>query len=353
MRPVPDYPEADRRGPTYAPAIYKAEHSDTAFRTDAALDFLDARAAEPWCLHLVYLRPHPPFVAPEPYNKLYHPDEVPGFTRAANAAEEGAQHPYLAWHLSRERKAQELSDPHLRQLRATYYGLITEVDHHVGRLIAWLKRNGQYDETLIVFTCDHGEMLGDHWYLGKEGYFDQAFHIPLIARMPPSDREGARQSARGRVVDAFTESVDLMPTILEAVGRPVPVQCDGASLMPWLIGETPADWRHEVHWEFDFRDVVDAAPERALGIRLDQCCLNVIRDHKAKYIHFAGLPPLFFDLERDPDELVNRANDPSEARRMLDYAQKLLTWRMVNDERTLSGIMLTDKGAIERPPARR
>lgn len=347
MRQVADYPEAERRGPTYAPAIYKAEHSDTAFATDSALDFMDAQEDRPWCLHMVYLRPHPPFVAPEPYNKLYHPDEVPGFRRAASAEDEGKQHPFLAWHLSRERKAQLLSEPHLRQLRATYYGLITEVDHHVGRLINWLKRTGRYDETLIVFSCDHGEMLGDHWYLGKEGYFDQAFHIPLIARLPGAD------GARGRVVEAFTEGIDLMPTLLDLVNRPIPLQCDGRSLATWLRGETPTDWRQAVHWEFDFRDVVGGAPEAALGLRLDQCNLNVIRDHRGKYVHFAGLPPLFFDLENDPDELTDRSGDPALAPRLLDYAQKMLSWRMANDERTLTGYHLTERGAVERPRDRR
>ncbi|HEX2116195.1 MAG TPA: alkaline phosphatase family protein [Alphaproteobacteria bacterium] len=340
-RPAAGYPDADARGPTYAPALYKAEHSDTAFTTDAALDYIAAHHDEPWCLHLVYLRPHPPFIAPEPYNKMYHPDAAPGFRRAATADEEAAQHPYLAWHLSRERKAAMMPDAHLRQLRATYYGLISEVDDQIGRVIAYLKETGQYEDTLIVFSCDHAEMLGDHWYLGKEGYFDQAFHIPLIVRAPGG--------TRGRVVNSFTEAVDLMPTILDLAGRAIPVQCDGASLAPWLRGETPRRWREEVHWEFDFRDVVGGAPERALGLRLDECCLNVIRDNRYKYVHFAALPPLLFDLENDPDELRNLAGDPRYAKTMLHYAQKMLSWRMVNDERTLSGFHLGASGPTERP----
>jgi arylsulfatase A-like enzyme len=344
-QPRPGYPDAEARGPTYAPAVYKAEHSDTAFTTDIALDYIAARKDEPWCLHLVYLRPHPPFIAPEPYNTLYHPDAVPDFRRAATVEEEGRQHPYLAWHLSRERKAAMMTEPHLRQLRATYYGLIREVDDQIARVIAYLKQTGQYDDTLIVFSCDHAEMLGDHWYLGKEGYFDQAFHIPLIVRAPGG--------THGRVVEHFTEAVDLMPTILDVAGRAIPAQCDGASLAPWLRGETPQRWREEVHWEFDFRDVVGGAPERSLGIRLDECCLNVIRDGRYKYVHFAALPPLLFDLDSDPDELRNLANDPAHAATMLRYAQKMLSWRMVNDERTLTGFHLNASGPTERPRERR
>jgi arylsulfatase A-like enzyme len=177
----------------------------------------------------------------------------------------------------------------------------------------------------------------------KEGYFEQAFHIPLIVRVPGAG------FARGLVVDAFTEAVDLMPTILDLAGRHIPVQCDGASLMPFLRGSVPEHWRSEAHWEFDFRDVPGGAPEQALGLRLDECCLNVIRDGDYKYVHFAALPPLLFDLRKDPDELHNLADDARHAPVMLRYAQKLLSWRMANDERTLTGVLLTRDGAIARP----
>ena len=95
------------------------------------------------------------------------------------------------------------------------------------------------------------------------------------------------------------------------------------------------------------------APEPALGLRLDECCLGVIRDARYKYVHFAGLPPLFFDLAEDPHELRNRAGDPAYAARVLDYAQKMLSWRMRHDERTLTGLHLCAQGVVERPRERR
>lgn len=346
-RPVENYPGAEERGPTYAPPRYKAEHSDTAFVTDCAIEYIEAQRDRPWFLHCGYLRPHPPFIAPEPYNRMYEPSDVPPFRRAPTIEAEKQQHPYLAWHLGWSGYAAAMPEHHLRQLRATYWGLMSEVDAQVGRLVDFLKRTGRYDDTLIVFSCDHGEMLGDHWYLEKEVYFDQAFHIPLIVRAPGAG------FARGATVDQFTESVDLMPTVLDLAGREIPVQCDGTSLVPFLRGETPRRWRSEVHWEFDFRDVPGEAPERALGIRLDECCLNVIRDRQYKYVHFAALPPLLFDVQRDPDELHDLSGDPRYAPVMLRYAQKLLSWRMANDERTLTGIELTAKGAITRPADRR
>ena len=343
-RPVENYPDAGNRGPTYAPPRYKAEHSDTAYVTDLAIEYIEQQRDRPWFLHCGYLRPHPPFIAPEPYNGMYDPDSGPAFRRAPSIAEEKRQHPYLGWHLGRAGFIADMPEPHLRQLRATYWGLISEVDAQIGRLVAFLKQTGQYETTLIVFSCDHGEMLGDHWLLEKEGYFDQAFHIPLIVRVPGNG------FARANAVDSFTEAVDLMPTILDRCSRPVPVQCDGASLVPFLRGTAPRRWRSEAHWEFDFRDVPGGAPEQALGLRLDECSLNVIRDRDYKYVHFAALPPLLFDLRKDPDELCNLADDSAHASVMLRYAQKLLSWRMTNDERTLTGINLTAGGAMARPP---
>ena len=106
---------------------------------------------------------------------------------------------------------------------------MSEVDHHVGRIIDYLKGSGHYDHTLIIFTSDHAGHLGDHHLQGKSGYFDEAFHIPLIIRDPYAAAKGAR----GGAIDAFTENVDIMPTILDWIGREVPAQCDGATLMPF------------------------------------------------------------------------------------------------------------------------
>ena len=99
-------------------------------------------------------------------------------------------------------------------MRTAYYGMISEVDDHLGRVIGYLKETGQYDHTLIVFTCDHGEQLGDHHLLGKIGYCDESFRIPLVIRDPSP----AAASSRGRIVDQFTETIDVMPTILAWVG---------------------------------------------------------------------------------------------------------------------------------------
>lgn len=334
----------------FGPATYPAGDSDTAFLTDRVLDWLDGRAGEPWFAHVSYIRPHPPWIAPAPWHAAVDPSGTPPPVRAADWRAESAVHPWLAWRLStfptgswvegRDIDPRSMPDAELARLRATYYGLIGEVDHHVGRLLAWLDASGQAEDTLVVFTADHGELLGDHWMFGKEGWFDPCFHVPLIVRRPGG--------VAGRVVDAFTEHVDIMPTILDWLGVPIPRQCDGRSLGEWLAGRTPDGWRRHAHFAFDFRDVPNAAPERALGLRPEQCTLTALRGERWKYVHFTGLPALFYDLENDPGELRDLAGDPDYAPLMLEHARDLLSWRLENDERTLTNVWLGENGMVVR-----
>ena len=99
-----------------------------------------------------------------------------------------------------------------------------------------------------------------------------------------------------------------------------------------------------MHYEFDFRNLHYSAPESALGVPMDKCALAVVQDEHYKYVHFAALPPLFFDLKNDPDQFVNRAADPAYAARMGDYAARMLNWRLGFAERTLTGYRATPDG---------
>jgi arylsulfatase A-like enzyme len=296
-------------------------------------------------------------IAPEPYNAMYDPAQVPMVHRRPTPEEESAQHPFLKMKIAalaaakgvdehNPNNAVHMPELELRQMRATYYGMISQVDDEIGRLIAHLKQTGEYNETLIIITCDHGEMGGDHYCWGKETYFDQSFHIPLIIRDP---RRGADRN-RGRQVAHFTESVDILPTILEWVGRSIPDQCDGRSLLPFIEGATPPNWRSEAHYELDFRTSPNASsidPEAALGITSDECYLTCVRDENYKYVHFVSLPPLLFDLKADPYEMTNLANDPAHRDVLLRYAQKMLSWRMRYADRTLTNLHLSPQGVID------
>jgi arylsulfatase A-like enzyme len=328
---------------------YDRAYSQTRFLTERFTEWADARKGG-WFAHISFLRPHPPFLAPAPYDTMFDPTSVPAPVRAGSRAEEGAQHPLLGVMIDHPFLKSPDDEQEQRELQATYYGMLAEVDDHIGMLLDWLDASGQADRTLVIFTSDHGENLGDHYMLHKLGWFDESYHVPLIVR-------GPGVSDAGHVVAAFTEHVDVLPTICEALGADVPLQCDGRALTPWLRGETPDEWRQETHFEFDFRDPDSPLIEEVFGITLEECALAVLRDDHGKYVQFSGypaLPSIFFDIDADPAQIRNVAAEPAYAVRVLEYAQRMLAWRMSHNERTLTGMKLTmHAGLVERNAPRR
>lgn len=354
-RQFDDANNEDKRGVGHLPAPYAAEHTETAFLNEKVMQYIEGQGDEPWFIHLSWLRPHPPFMVPEPFHGMYKPEQVEAPIRHASMAQEKALHPFLAYAIDEKLAATpnhgeallpSISDEDLAQLKITYYAMMSEVDAQMGRLLDFLTDRNLLDSTLIVFCSDHGEQLGDHYLISKLGFFDQSYHIPLIIRAPGSQWD----ASRGAQVPEFSENIDLMPTILDLLGAVPPAQCDGHSLRPFLEAKSDFAWRTCVHWEFDFRDVVAGKPEQHFGLSLDECCLAVIRDHDYKYVHFNQLPALLFDLRADPGELNNLAQDPEYAGVMLRYAQKMLNWRMRNDDRTLTGWLYHSQGPTQRQP---
>jgi arylsulfatase A-like enzyme len=332
-----DHAEADGRGPTWAPVRYASEHTEAAFLVERFVDWHGRQdPTAPWFAHVTFLRPHPPYVAPAPWHDLVDPADVPLPVRHDELDAEGAQHPMVAGALFVDQVRAPADEGHVRQLRATYWGMLAEVDEKLGWLLDHLDRSGDADDTLVVLTADHGEQLADHWLIEKLGYFEGSYHIPLVVAGPGV--------VAGRVVDEFTENVDLMPTILTALGAEVPSQCDGLALQPFLEGGLPERWRDAAHWEWDYRDPQVA---ELLGLDLRGANLAVLRDRHGKYVHFAGLPPVFYDLDEDPGELRNVADDPAYRDRVLDYAQRLLTWRLSTDDDTLARLLVTGDGVVE------
>lgn len=336
--------------PNDSPARFSSEETPTAYLTDEFVRWLGEPRERPFFAHLSWLRPHPPFIAAAPYHAMFRSEDGPGFTRAASLADEAAQHPYLDYWFGLQKKshyrhgaegpATDWTEADAHRLRQTYWGLVAEVDDQIGRLIGALKAAGVWDNTLIVLTTDHGEMMGDHHLFGKGGYFEQSYHVPLIVRDP------RKAAAHGSTVDRFTEAVDIMPTILDAIGAPLPPQLDGQALTPFLDGRTPSRWRDAAHWEFDFREVATGRAQEQLGLPLHACNLAVLRGERYKYVHFGGLPPLLFDLAEDPGELRNLADDTGHRDIRLTCAEELLAWRARHLDRTLTHIELTGRGPV-------
>jgi arylsulfatase A-like enzyme len=327
------------------PAFYEAEDSDTAFLTDCALRDLAVRE-QGWFAHITFIRPHPPLVAPAPYNRMYDPASLP---QPANTQ---STHPFLE--AVRDTKTArscvqglpDLKDDDLTvaKLRSVYLGLATEVDHHIGRLVGFLKESGQYDDTLLIVTADHGEMLGDHGTWGKTSYFDAAFHTPLIIRDP-------RHTAQhGASIDLPTESIDVMPTILDWIGLTSPDTVDGHSLCPILAGLKPDDWRALTFSELDFGDPLSPNVfQRHLGLDANQANLAILRSDSHNLVHFnGGLPPILFDRQ-DEGELRDLSQEAQSAPILLALTQTMLDHRMSNPGGRFAHTLITESGPRSVP----
>jgi len=337
-------------GPTAHPNRVPAPLSDTAWAGEHAIEFLrSTRPNRPWLLHLGFYRPHPPFAAPAPWHEAVPMQCLTPALRGP-IEDEAAQHPAMRHFLSTQKRSAffegadglitPLSDQDIALTRRAYYGLLAEVDHWIGQVLAELKRSGQWDNTLVIFTSDHAEQLGDHHLLGKLGWFDQSYHLPLIIRAP--------DGVTGRTVDAMTEAVDLMPTILDSLGLPVPESCDGVSLAPWLGGATPDPWRDAVHFEFDLKGGWPRAAAPPLGLPFDASGLCTMRTRDWKYVHFGALPPALYDLRNDPGEMRNVAADPAHAGLLTTAMGRMLDWRMRHTDRTLTRFCATPDGLRDR-----
>jgi len=311
------------------PAFYKSEDSDTAFLADRFLEEMAIRTEENWFAHLTFIRPHPPFVAPEPYNKMYDPKALP------KPSPTGDTHLFatLAGQLQPISKfvkgCGDITEGNTQTLRALYLGLATEVDHHIGRIVQFLKDSGQYDDTILIITADHGEMLGDRGLWAKQHAFDPSFHISLIIRDPD------QPSQHGRRVHHLTESIDVAPTLLELIGLPKPPTMNGVSLTPFLSGDIPQDWREFAHMELDFTEV-GARNLEMVGLKVKQANLAILRSANFKLVHFAHyFEPMLFDLANDPLEQKNLAGEPAFSDVMQDMTRALLSLRMEHMDRSL------------------
>ncbi len=313
-----------------------AEHSLAAFLTDRAVEWI-GRQDGPWFAHLSYWRPHPPYAAAGHWSSAYSPEAV-GLPISPAAK----RHPLHEGSLRLPAAAAPTDEAALRTMRAQYFGMISEVDDQLGRLWDFLVRTGQFDDTVIVVTSDHGEMLGDHGLKEKLGYWEQSYHVLGIVRDP------RRPAGHGAVVEALTENVDLLPTICDAIGIDVPAQCDGYPLTPFLERAPPPRWRHAVHWEYDWRGLAIATTphdwpwDRALERRN----LTVHREEDLAYVQFGDGSWLCFDLALDPTWRTE-VDDPA---RVLPLAQAMLTWRSEHAERTLADLVLGPDGGGRWPP---
>lgn len=268
---------------------------------DRAVDFLERRdPTRPFFLKVSFFHPHTPCTPPACYWDLYMNMDLPSPHVGEWARDCGA--PSRGMDVTSQRV--RLDANVMKQYMAGYFGAITHIDHQIGRLLRIIPEN-----TIVVFCADHGEMMGDHCWMRKGQPYEGSARIPFLMKFPRS-----MDVPQGRVMDEPVELMDIMPTLLDAVGIPVPGTVDGSSVLP-LVQDGTA-WRQYVHGE-----VCHACPDRDRK----STGMQYLTDGKRKYIWFpAWALEQFFDLEQDPNELVNLADDPARADAVALWRERLV-----------------------------
>jgi arylsulfatase A-like enzyme len=304
------------------------------FMTDHVVDWLRKQDSS-WFCHVSYWRPHPPFAAAGKWSREYDPAEVPLPVAAPDRPVP------FSGRLSAE--AAPSDEAGIRNLRAQYYGMISDVDSQLGRVFDELVSLGIYEDTFVLVTSDHGEQLGDQGTVGKGGLFEASYNVVGIVRDP------RHPETYGRVVDRFTENVDFLPTICDAMGVEVPAQCDGMPLTAFLAGKEPDWWRTEAHWEYDWRwEYIPFGPHTwPWDRRLESKHLSVLRSADYACVQFDTGEWRCFDLRADPHWRV----EVDDASIVLERAQSMLTWRSQLADRTLSDMLLINGGMGRVPEA--
>ena len=302
------------------PARVAEEDSETPYMTRRAMEFLaedDGKA--PWLLHLSYIKPHWPYVAPAPYNDMYTADDVVAATRAEDELVD--TNPLMKLFMTRVAGKTFGRDVARETVIPVYMGLISQIDDQLGILFDFMEKRGLLDDTMIVFTSDHGDYLGDHWMGDKDYFHAPSVRIPLIIADPGEEAD----ATRGTVDPSLVEAIDLLPTFVEHQGGEVARNIlDGRSLMPKIRGED-VEWRCYAVSEYDYSCQV-FRPETG-RMPLD-CRTYMVATERWKYVHAPGYPPVLFDLENDPDELVDlgRSSEHEGIRRMM--AGHLADWAL-------------------------
>jgi choline-sulfatase len=301
IKPFPD----DPLGGDLGKLTYPKEDSQTYWITDRALDFLHRRdQARPFFLFVSYLDPHSPSHLCEPYWQMFDPESVPlpptfkqDPTKAAQTA--GNRH--------------EVNDPQIvKAMTAAYFAKVTMVDDNIGRLLGRLRELNLDQNTLIVFTADHGNMLGDlnRWFKGA--MYEGSTRIPLLMKAAAASPFAATFN-RGAVVSNIVENIDVMPTLCELAGVPLPAQGIQGRSLTTLVAGKDAGWKDRAF-----------AERGSAMVRTPQ--YKFIKNERKNARHGGGEPELY-DLAQDPLETKNLATDPAYAAVLKELAAQVDAWQ--------------------------
>lgn len=282
------------------PWPYEEMTHPTNWVTSQSIDFLRSRdRSKPFFLMASYLRPHPPLDAPKVYFDLYNSMDLT--LPALGDWEDDEELKRLGRIFDSYTGPEDLEL--LRQMQVGYYACITHLDHQIGRLIQALIDDGCYEDSVILFTSDHGEELGDHHLFRKSMPYEGSCHIPMLISVP----EPYGNNCKGQVSHSVVELRDIVPTLLEIAGAPVPKCVDGRSLWPLVMEPQMRirEWLHGEHTYFDKSN-------------------HWIVTESDKYIWFSQTGrEQYFDLTIDPKECHDRIHDRDYDER-IGYLRQLL-----------------------------
>ena len=295
-----------------------AEHWTSTYLADSVVRFIRSRRT-PFVLYVSLHDPHPPYTSP--MDGLYDPDDLrvgPAFLREPQAAPVVARR-VAALNADRTVGGFDLgTEAGWRGLRANYYGNVTFMDGQVGRMLDALEREGIADDTIVVFTSEHGDMLGDHRLFAKRHMYEPSARVPLFVRVPWLGRPGT--SVPGNV-----SHIDLVPTLLELLGQPIPGHLQGRSRVPVLSGEETLDLNDVVvqqgsdeRVEPGTEDIwlLDSVKWRSI-VTAERWKLNLSPTDSGQ----------LFDLGADPHELHNLIGLPEHRDRAHEMATRLRAWQ--------------------------
>ncbi len=298
--------------------------------SDRAIEFLDQEREhdEPFFLWVNFYDPHHPFVAPKEYLDRYDPSQMPEPLGAAGELEvkppiqrEASQESYAG----HARGFAEYSAEEIREVIAAYYAMVSLIDDEVARILDALEQSGAAGDTIVVFTSDHGEMLGDHQLMLKGPMlYEGAVKVPLIVRWPGNLPAGARRND-------LVQWIDLTATFLDVAGIDPAPNVQGKSLLPLARGDTGAVGRDWAICEY-----------RNSGHAYDPPVhLTMLRSGRHKLVVQHGPPTSgrlrageFYDLEVDPDELVNLWDEPESMADRIDLERLLLDILVATEDRS-------------------
>ncbi len=269
---------------------YPIEHAVTHLAADRAIEMIDAYREEPWHIKLDYVEPHLPCRPSEPFASMY--EKVPKWTSFDDSLEEK---PYMHRQMLRNWDTQNMTWEDMKETVRLYYGYISQADDAIGKVIRHLKEIGQLDNTVVIYTADHGDMCCDRHMMDKHYImYDSVTRVPLVIRYPALIKEGRRCDT------PITNMLDLVPTILELAGLPVPEGLDAVTLTPYLRGEEHPTPRKYALCTYN-------------GQQFGLYTQRMIRDRRWKYVWNPSDIDELYDTEADPAELHNLIYDPAYA----------------------------------------